>query len=46
MEQEGKIPDMIVGCVGGGSNFAGAIYEFLDEPNVKKIGVEAAETAA
>ncbi|MBD1149351.1 pyridoxal-phosphate dependent enzyme [Pelagibacterales bacterium SAG-MED27] len=46
MDQEGKIPDMIVGCVGGGSNFAGAIYEFLDEPNVKKIGVEAAETAA
>ena len=46
MEQEGKIPDMIVGCVGGGSNFAGAIYEFLDEPNVTKIGVEAAETAA
>ena len=46
MEQEGKIPDMIVGCVGGGSNFAGAIYEFLDEPNVKKIGVEADKTAA
>ena len=46
MEQEGKIPDMIVGCVGGGSNFAGAIYEFLDEPSVTKIGVEAAETAA
>jgi len=46
MSQEGKIPDMIVGCVGGGSNFAGAIYEFLDEPNVKKIGVEAHETAA
>ena len=46
MSQEGKIPDMIVGCVGGGSNFAGSIYEFLDEPNVKKIGVEAHETAA
>ena len=44
--QEGKIPDMIVGCLGGGSNFAGSIYEFLDEPSVKKIGVEAAETAA
>ena len=38
--QEGKIPDMIVGCLGGGSNFAGSIYEFLDEPNVKKIGVK------
>ena len=46
MAQEGKIPDMIVGCLGGGSNFAGSIYEFLDEPSVKKIGVEAAETAA
>ena len=46
MSQEGKIPDMICGCVGGGSNFAGAIYEFLDEPSVKKIGVEAHETAA
>ena len=46
ISQEGKIPDMIVGCVGGGSNFAGAIYEFLDEPSVTKIGVEAQETAA
>ena len=46
ISQEGKIPDMIVGCVGGGSNFAGAIYEFLDEPGVTKIGVEAQETAA
>ena len=46
MSQEGKIPDMIVGCVGGGSNFAGSIYEFLDEPGVTKIGVEAYETAA
>ena len=46
MAQEGKIPDMIIGCLGGGSNFAGSIYEFLDEPNVKKIGVEAAETVA
>ena len=46
MSQEGKIPDMICGCVGGGSNFAGAIYEFLDEPSVTKIGVEAHETAA
>ncbi len=46
LEQEGKIPDMIIGCVGGGSNFAGAIYEFLDDKQVEKIGVEAAETAA
>jgi len=46
MEQEGRLPDMICGCVGGGSNFIGSIHEFLDEPNIKKIGVEAAETAA
>ena len=46
MEQEKKLPDMIIGCVGGGSNFIGSIHEFLDEPNIKKIGVEAAETAA
>ena len=46
LEQEKKLPDMIIGCVGGGSNFIGSIHEFLDEPNIKKIGVEAAETAA
>ena len=46
MEQEKKLPNMIIGCVGGGSNFIGSIHEFLDEPNIKKIGVEAAETAA
>ena len=46
LEQEKKLPDMICGCVGGGSNFIGSIHEFLDEPNIKKIGVEAAETAA
>ena len=36
MTQEGKLPDMICGCVGGGSNFAGSIFEFLDEPNTPK----------
>ena len=46
LEQEKKLPNMIIGCVGGGSNFIGSIHEFLDEPNIKKIGVEAAETAA
>ena len=30
---------MIVGCVGGGSNFAGAIYDFLDEPSISKIEI-------
>jgi len=46
LEQEKKLPDMICACLGGGSNFIGSIHEFLDEPNIKKIGVEAAETAA
>ena len=46
LEQEKKLPNMIIGCVGGGSNFIGSIHEFLDETSIKKIGVEAAETAA
>lgn len=35
-------PDYIIACVGGGSNAAGAFYHYLDESNVKLIGVEAA----
>ena len=46
LEQEGKLPNMLVGCVGGGSNFMGLIHEFLDEKEILKVGVEAAETAA
>ena len=46
LEQEGKLPNMLVGCVGGGSNFMGLIYEFLDDKEIEKVGVEAAETAA
>lgn len=42
MEQEGKLPDVIIACVGGGSNSIGAFYEFIDEPSVKLIGCEAA----
>jgi tryptophan synthase beta chain len=42
-EHEGKEnPDYIVACVGGGSNAAGAFYHFLDNPEVKLIGTEAA----
>jgi len=42
-EQTGKEnPDRIIACVGGGSNAAGAFYHFLDQENVKLIGVEAA----
>jgi tryptophan synthase beta chain len=38
---EAKLPDYIVACVGGGSNAIGAFADFIDEPTVKLIGVEA-----
>jgi tryptophan synthase beta chain len=41
LEQEGKLPDAVVACVGGGSNAIGAFYEFLPDENVRLIGVEA-----
>lgn len=42
-EKTGKEdPDAVIACVGGGSNAAGAFYHFLDSPNVKLIGAEAA----
>jgi tryptophan synthase beta chain len=41
LEQEGKLPNAIVACVGGGSNAIGAFYEFLPDANVQLIGVEA-----
>jgi tryptophan synthase beta chain len=41
LEKEGKLPDTIVACVGGGSNAAGMFYPFLEDP-VKLVGVEAA----
>lgn len=37
-----KNPDMIIACVGGGSNAAGAFYQYLDEPKVELVAVEAA----
>ncbi len=39
---EGKLPDAVIACVGGGSNAMGAFYEFIQEPSVKLIGCEAA----
>jgi tryptophan synthase beta chain len=39
---EGRLPDAIVAAVGGGSNAMGIFHPFLDEPNVRLIGVEAA----
>jgi tryptophan synthase beta chain len=42
MAKEGRLPDTLVACVGGGSNAMGLFYPFLDEPDVRMIGVEAA----
>ncbi|MGI6069611.1 MAG: tryptophan synthase subunit beta [Blautia sp.] len=42
MEKEGKLPDAVIACVGGGSNAMGAFYEFIPEPSVALIGCEAA----
>ena len=42
LEQEGRLPDMLVACVGGGSNAIGLFHPFLDDPDVKMVGVEAA----
>ncbi|MBV8536435.1 MAG: tryptophan synthase subunit beta, partial [Alphaproteobacteria bacterium] len=41
-EAEGRLPDSLVACVGGGSNAMGLFYPFLDERSVAMIGVEAA----
>jgi len=42
MEAEGRLPDSLVACVGGGSNAMGLFYEFLNEPTVAMHAVEAA----
>lgn len=42
MEKEGRLPDTIIACVGGGSNAAGIFYPFIGEPVVNLVGVEAA----
>jgi tryptophan synthase beta chain len=41
MEREGRLPDTLVACIGGGSNAIGQFYPFLDEESVKIYGVEA-----
>ena len=41
LESEGRLPDVLVACVGGGSNAIGLFYDFLAEPAVRLIGVEA-----
>jgi tryptophan synthase beta chain len=40
-EMEGRLPDCLVACVGGGSNAMGLFHDFLDEPSVRMVGVEA-----
>ncbi|MGM0419824.1 MAG: tryptophan synthase subunit beta [Bacillota bacterium] len=42
LESEGKLPDYLMACVGGGSNAIGLFYPFLNDEDVKMIGVEAA----
>ncbi len=42
MEAEGRLPDVVMACVGGGSNSIGMFAEFIEDPSVKLIGVEAA----
>jgi tryptophan synthase beta chain len=41
MDRAGALPDYLVACVGGGSNAMGLFYAFLNDPDVKMIGVEA-----
>jgi tryptophan synthase beta chain len=41
-EKEGKLPDAVIACVGGGSNAIGAFYHFIEDPSVRLIGCEAA----
>ena len=42
MELEGKLPNMVIACVGGGSNAMGAFYNFINDEEVELVGVEAA----
>ncbi|MBR1408076.1 MAG: tryptophan synthase subunit beta [Clostridia bacterium] len=42
LEKEGRLPDAVLACVGGGSNAIGAFYHFIGDPSVQLIGCEAA----
>ena len=46
LEREGKLPDVLLACVGGGSNAMGLFYDFIGEEGVKLIGCEAAGCGA
>jgi len=41
-EKEGRLPDAVLACVGGGSNAIGSFYHFIEDPSVRLIGCEAA----
>jgi tryptophan synthase beta chain len=41
LEKEERLPDLLIACVGGGSNAIGLFYTFLEDANVKMVGVEA-----
>lgn len=41
LEARGKLPDVVVACVGGGSNAIGTFYDFIEEKSVRIVGVEA-----
>ena len=41
LEVRGKLPDVVVACVGGGSNAIGTFYDFIPDKNVRLVGVEA-----
>jgi tryptophan synthase beta chain len=41
LEREGRLPDILVACVGGGSNAIGTFYPFISDRNVRLVGVEA-----
>ena len=42
LDQEGRLPDLLIACIGGGSNALGLFHEFLDDTDVEMIAVEAA----
>lgn len=46
IQKEGRLPDYIIACVGGGSNAIGIFHQFIDQHNVNLIGVEAAGEGA
>lgn len=45
MDKEGRLPDAVLACVGGGSNAIGAFAHYVDEPSVRLIGVEPDQAA-